>query len=678
MTNSIVLVRLVLRVAMLTMAVATSMHATTAIGQTAPQIPVEHFFRHATVRSPALSPSGKQIAMLVPTSTGRVGLAVASIEKPTTFVGIAQFEDGDVRSFSWVNDNRLVFDAFDLMAGLGDQLGNGLYAVNSDGSDFVWLIERTGNYRSVGNPSKRPLPARYQYVRPIQDGSDDVLIQHWIPYSQHSYTSEMMRLNTRSMTTKNIYNGDVPDEASSWTLDQNLQPRAVLTTDGKDRLAVHWREEGSNKWNKLVSFDMFDPGEAAFEPIGIDRDGKFYVKAISKGSKDKTAALYRYDVKRQQLEDAPLISMPGFDFAGSLKFDSKSKQLLGVKYVTDAPGVTWFDKAMGDVQQKIDALLPNTVNSIICDACSSANHLVVTAFSDVQSPIYFLYNRETQKLQILGATQPWLDSRQMAGTQDFLRVKSRDGIEIPVYVTKPNGKGPWPTVVMVHGGPNVRGVEWGFHNVNQFLASRGYAVVEPEFRGSMGYGDKLFKAGWKQWGLTMQDDVTDVTRWAIANGIADANRIAIAGGSYGGYATMMGLLKEPDLYKAGINIVGVTDIGLMFTIDWSDFAREDGPWAKFGMKRMIGDPDKDADQLTATSPLKNANKIKRPVLMAYGEEDYRVPLPHGTKMRDALIASGNQNVEWIQYESEGHGFMLVKNNVDLWTRAERFLATHLK
>jgi dipeptidyl aminopeptidase/acylaminoacyl peptidase len=300
------------------------------------------------------------------------------------------------------------------------------------------------------------------------------------------------------------------------------------------------------------------------------------------------------------------------------------------------------------------------------------------ATSDIQAPVYFLFDRETGKLALLGASRPWLSSTGMAGSQDFHRVRVRDGMEIPVYVTKPKGKGPWPTVVMVHGGPFVRGVQWGFNPANQFLASRGYLVVEPEFRGSTGYGMKLFKAGWKQWGLAMQDDITDATKWAISQGLADPKRIAIAGASYGGYATMMGLLKEPDLYKAGINWVGVTDIELLYTIGWSDMMDPDGPWTRYGMPRMIGDPSKDAAQLTATSPLKQARRIKQPVFMAYGEEDVRVPLPHGTKMRDALISSGNKNVEWVEYEKEGHGWGLEKNDVDFWTRFERFLARHVK
>jgi dipeptidyl aminopeptidase/acylaminoacyl peptidase len=200
-------------------------------------------------------------------------------------------------------------------------------------------------------------------------------------------------------------------------------------------------------------------------------------------------------------------------------------------------------------------------------------------------------------------------------------------------------------------------------------------VVEPEFRGSQGYGFKHFKAGWKQWGLGMQDDVTDATKWAIAQGMADPKRIAIAGASYGGYATMMGLVKEPELYRAGINWVGVTDLDLLYDIGWSDMGKE---YEKYGLPALVGDQKKDRAQFDATSPIKRAKEITKPVLMAYGDKDYRVPLPHGKDMRDALSKAGKVEVEWVVYEDEGHQWMLVKNKVDFWTRVEKFLAKHLQ
>lgn len=641
-------------------------------------LPVSAFFKKPVLGSPTLSPSGKKIAMLVSTESGRIGLAVADIATPDKFKGIAQFPDADLRSVSWVNDERLVFDVTDRQAALGEQLGSGLYSVNADGSDFIWLIERTGNYRVSGNSLRRPLPSRYGFVAPIHDGSEDVLVARWIPTGEGMPAENvMMRLNTRTMSTRNLFNETLPKGVQGWVLDRSLQPRAVITTDGKKQGAVHWREPGVQGWTELFQFDATDT-EHAMVPVAVDRDGQLYVRAPNRASNDETTALYRYDVKTRKIDDQPLLSLPGFDFAGGMIFDTETKALLGVSYLQEAEGVNWFDPGMRAVQEAVDKLLPSTNNDISCSRCTTGKHVVVTASSDIQSPVHFLFDREKGKLSLLGASRPWLDSSAMAGTQDFQRVKTRDGMSIPVYVTKPKGKGPFPTVVLVHGGPYVRGVEWGFNPVNQFLASRGYVVVEPEFRGSTGYGSKLFKAGWKQWGLAMQDDITDATKWAIDQGLADPNRVAIVGASYGGYATMMGLLKEPNLYKAGVNFVGVTDIEMMYTIGWSDFLDADSPWVRYGMPRMIGDPSKDAAQLTATSPLKQAARIKQPVLMAYGEEDMRVPLPHGTKMRDALIAGGNKNVEWVQYEGEGHGWNLEKNNVDFWTRVERFLDKNLK
>lgn len=671
------------KLAVLLVAAGLGLNATAA-GVPAPAgaakpLPTSAFFKKPVIGAPILSPSGKKIAMLVPTESGRMGLAVADAATPDKFKGIAQFPDADLRSVSWVNDERLVFDVTDRQAALGDQLGSGLYAVNADGSDFVWLIERTGNYRASGNSMRRPLPSRYQYRGPIHDGTDEVMVVRWIPPAGQGLpaTTMMMRLNTRTMATRSIFTEAVPEGVQDWVLDRNRQPRVALTSDGKKHGAVYWREPGVPGWTELYHFDTVD-AEHAIVPIAVDRDGQLYVRAPNGESQDGTTALYRYDVKARKIEDKPLLSLPGFDFSGGMIFDTESKALLGVSYMQETEGVSWFDPSMRATQEAIDKLLPSTNNEISCSRCLSARHVVVTASSDIQAPVYFLFERATGKLSLLGASRPWLDSAAMAGTQDFQRVKTRDGMSVPVYVTKPRGKGPFPTVVMVHGGPYVRGVEWGFNPVNQFLASRGYMVIEPEFRGSTGYGSKLFKAGWKQWGLAMQDDITDATKWAIDQGLADPNRVAIVGASYGGYATMMGLVKEPNLYKAGVNFVGVTDIELMYTIGWSDFMDGDNPWMRYGMPVMIGDPAKDAAQLSATSPLKQAARIKQPVLMAYGEEDYRVPLPHGTKMRDALIAAGNKNVEWVQYEGEGHGWNLEKNNVDFWNRVERFLDKNLK
>lgn len=637
-------------------------------------IPVVDFFKQPALQAPSLSPSGKKIAVIIGTNSGRKGLAVADIATPTKFLGVAQFEDADIRSFAWVNDNRLVFDAVDFQAGLGEQLGSGLYAVNADGTDFLWLIERTGNYRVMGNPSKRPLPNRHKLFAVLDDGTDDVVVQRYnFLDNQRVPGSTLLKLNTKTLELKTMISS-VPEAAQSWVLDRNGVPRALLASDGKSGIKVQMRTGNSNEWTTISQSDQFDSSAASFEPFAFDYDDQLWVKARL-NNPEKTTALFRYDTKTNAIESKPLFSLKGFDFEGSLIFDGKSRKVLGINYTSDAPGTVWFDESLKRIQEEIDKQLPNTINEISCKRCASAQHFVVRVSSDRQSPMFFLADRSTLKLQLIGAERPWLDSA-LTAEVDFVRIPSRDGMEIPTYITKPKGKGPFPTVVLIHGGPHVRGSVWGFNPETQFLASRGYLVVEPEFRGSLGYGETWFRAGWRQWGLKMQDDMTDAAKWAVSKGLADANRVAIAGGSYGGYAAMMGLVKEPSLFKAGLNFVGVTDIELLYTIGWSDTAGS--TWERFGMPKLIGDREKDIEQFRKTSPLLLAHQIKQPVFMAYGEDDLRVPLPHGTKLRDALIKSGNTQVEWNQYANEGHGFLLEKNKVDFYSRMEKFLAKHLK
>ncbi len=265
-------------------------------------------------------------------------------------------------------------------------------------------------------------------------------------------------------------------------------------------------------------------------------------------------------------------------------------------------------------------------------------------------------------------------------TLDFERFTARDGRSIPVWITRPAANvasrdKPLPAVVLVHGGPWVRGGFWHWDRDAQFLASRGYVVIEPEFRGSDGYGQSHFRAGWKQWGQAMQDDVADATAWAAGKGLADPGRICIAGASYGGYAVLMGLIRHGELYRCGVSWVAVTDPRLLFK--WS--ARSDSieEWRSYSNPQLIGDPVADAAMLDGNTPLRRAAEIKRPLLLAMGQEDRRVPIEHGTALRDEMRRNG-QSLEWIVYPDEGHGWYKFENRVDFYRRMESFLAEHLK
>jgi dipeptidyl aminopeptidase/acylaminoacyl peptidase len=273
---------------------------------------------------------------------------------------------------------------------------------------------------------------------------------------------------------------------------------------------------------------------------------------------------------------------------------------------------------------------------------------------------------------------PAIDPGQMASV-DFRRIQARDGRDLPVWLTLPAGHKPGtpaPAIVLVHGGPWVRGGTWAWEPMAQFLASRGFLVISPEFRGSRGYGQAHFHAGRKQWGRAMQDDVADALLWARKQGLAN-DRACIAGASYGGYATLMGLVRHPELYRCGIAWVAVTDPFLL--LQGSIWVNDDisGAGRRYTLPELVGDPKADVDMLTAVSPLAQAERIQAPLLLAFGESDLRVPLAHGQRLRAALRKAGREP-EWVSYANEGHSWRLPQTHVDFARRVEDFLARHLR
>jgi len=229
---------------------------------------------------------------------------------------------------------------------------------------------------------------------------------------------------------------------------------------------------------------------------------------------------------------------------------------------------------------------------------------------------------------------------------------------------------------VVHGGPWVRIGHWNWQPLEQFLASRGYLVISPEFRGSTGYGDAHYRAGWKQWGQAMQDDVADALQWAQKQGLA-SDQACIAGASYGGYSALMGLVRNPDLYRCAAAWAAVTDPALLVAGAWwlgDDVA---GTGRDYLLPQMVGDTVKDADMFAANSPLAQSKRIKAPLLLAFGEEDRRVPLVHGERLRSALRDAGRPP-EWVTYPNEGHSWRLVSTQVDFARRLEIFLDQNLK
>ncbi|MBQ5947856.1 S9 family peptidase [Massilia sp. ST3] len=659
-----------LRAASLAALVLCGTPAALAQAPTAPP-PVSSFFTSSPFGEVKLSPDARNLAVRASAPGRRDYLAVIDLQTNSAKI-VASYSDGDIGGFEWVSSDRLIFDTREKGVGPGDmRFAPGLYAVDRDGSDLVKLAERSMGGRTEGEGKGRKLLPWHTFLlgqRGAQDSDYAYVTSIVLDTSNKVRHVDLLRLNTRTGFAQTVPR---PANVRGWILDHKGEPR-VASSFEKDTITLHYREPASGEWRTLASYPAYGDGRDALTPLGFGADGTLFVAARTGGD---TTALHTLNLGTGKINPEPVLSAKGYDFDGGLVVDRA--RTLGVYFRTDAVSNEWFDAGMKQVQAAVDKLLPATVNVIDPPAQADAPWVLVQAYSDKVPPNYFVYNKATGMLNPIGTSRPAIQPAQMGG-QQFVRYKARDGLEIPALLTLPAGAkaGKLPMVVMVHGGPYVRGSSWGWNPASQFLASRGYAVLEPEFRGSTGFGIKHFKAGFKQWGLAMQDDIADGVRWAVGKGIVDPQRVCIAGGSYGGYATLMGLVNDPDLYKCGIDIVGVTDIGLLFDNGWSFESDLPEEWKVYGMPVMIGDQVKDAAQFKATSPIQQAARIAQPLLLAYGGVDRRVPINHGTQFRDAVMRT-NKQVEWIEYPEEGHGWSKPENQVDFWTRVERFLDKHI-
>ncbi|MGJ9417243.1 alpha/beta fold hydrolase [Massilia sp. CMS3.1] len=655
--------------ALLLLCAATSLHA----APDAAALPIERFFINPVIANAELSPTGRYLAAISGAAGRRDYLVVIDLQGKTAKL-VAGYEDADILEFDWVNDERLVFNVTDKQVAQGGRfMAAGLYAVNRDGGNLRQLAERRGTALITEADSR--------ISRKIQPWHTFMLRQHGdqksgsIHVSSYQFDDSSGKLDTVNLLRLNTLSGAVqtvprPGRVDDWMLDQNGEPRLASFSD-KGVTTLHYRDPATSAWRVLTSFPTYKGGAGEYLPLGFGQDGTLY--ATADNGKD-TSALYTVNLATGALNPEPVVSTPGYDFNGALV--RSGERILGVRLRTDGEGIAWFDPAMQAAQKKLDAALPGMLNLMSFPSQAMSDWALVLSYSDVKPRTYHLFNLKTGEIDKVGDAFPNIDPARM-GRQDLVRYKARDGMEIPALLTLPaNGAKNAPLVVLVHGGPYVRGTQWGWNPATQFLASRGYAVLEPEYRGSTGYGNKHFRAGWKQWGLAMQDDIADGARWAVAQGYADPKRICIAGASYGGYATLMGLAKDPDLYKCGVSWAGVTDINVLYTDSWNFTSDLSDQWKQYGMPELIGDQVKDAAQLKATSPIQQVAQIKAPLLLAYGGADRRVPMAHGLSFREA-IKPHNKQVEWIAYQEEGHGWGLPKNRVDFWSRVERFLDKHI-
>ena len=631
----------------------------------------EAFFRSETMASATLSPDGKTLALLsAATSKDRIRLIVLDVKSMKASV-LAQYDHDDVDDVHWVSNNRLVYQLDDHQAAAGDRdkaWGSGLWAVNADGSHSRQLIARNDTNFIQSSSHTELLPFYASYVASVDPGhdSDDVYVvvpalYDYISSSIGDY--KLKRVNTVTGRAKDI---TTPPGAtrSGWIFDPDGNPRvSVVVRDSREQVML--RDPATGDWSSIADFDAFI-GTDGFYPVALSGDQLF----VTATQGQDTASIYKYDIKTRTLAAKPFLQSDRYDLYP--RFLTQGDKLLGIRYTIDASVTHWMDPAMAAMQAKIDDMLPSTINQIsVPKGNGDAQVAVVASYSDRVPGIFYLYDAPRGKLVQLGSAHPEVEPDRMSAMEP-VHYAARDGLQIPAWLTVPQGaeRKNLPLVVLVHGGPWVRGEAWRWSSEVQFLAARGYAVLEPEFRGSTGYGSKLFKAGFKQWGLGMQNDLADGVKWAVDQGLVDPKRVCIAGASYGGYAVLMGLINDPQVYHCGVEWLGPADIDLMYSATWGDAS---DAFKRYGMPQLIGDRVADAAQLKATSPILNAGKIRSPLLMAYGGKDHRVPIEHGEKMRAMLANQSKAAVEWVVYDDEGHGWRTMADTVDFWNRVAAFL-----
>ena len=633
--------------------------------------PPELFYGDATIESAVLSPSGRWLALVTAMGGVRPGLIVFDLQTWKVHAQAARFVDADINRVHWVNDERLVFDVTDRNRGSGDQRWwPGLFSVSRDGSDRRQLVQLNRVFLSNEyRITREPLPPNHTLLHVgWGQANEEVVVGEWRQGSLGASVSLVpKKLNVLTGRSSPMALG-APAQVYRWIFDTQNRPRvAVSRKDGRE--TVYWSDTGEPPWRVLAESDAY---AVPFEPAFIDAQGALYVTAV-RGSGE--SVLTRFDFKTGKPEAEPLVSTPGFDFQGQLVGETPGAPALGVRVLTDAETTVWFDKRLAALQVQADQRLPGRVNRITCRRCAEADMTaVVHSWSDRDPGQFWIYTAANQAWRKVGDVRQGVDPQRMART-DFERIRARDGLEIPVWLTLPPGpKTPRAAVVLVHGGPWVRGRTWNWRPDAQFLASRGYVVIEPEFRGSTGYGGKLYRAGWRQWGQAMQDDLADALAWAVQKGQVDPKRVCIAGASYGGYATLMGLIRHPDLYRCGVAWVAVTDPRLMF--EWRYGTDQSDDIREYDYPTLIGDPIKDAAMLQAVSPLAQVARLKAPLMLAIGGSDRRVMPVHGKRLRDALQDLGRPPT-WVEYPEEGHGWTKLENKLDFARRLEAFLAEHL-
>lgn len=609
-----------------------------------PRLTSEALAQASFLINPSLSPDGSKLLARMSVD-GKASLGVAELGgQGLELVPIPEGED--VRSYRWGGNNRIIFAVGARIPWYdrGDR-----YVTRA----FVYDLH---THKAMGIGPK---------VQGIT--GDDIL---WIDPDGKELllASQLDQFSYPSIFRVDLSNGKARleqgprDNVWNWYADGS----------GTVRYGVGYREHSVSALYRAADGGMKSLAAVPYTDASL-LDGLYLVPGSDKGyalSPKATGryAAYQYDFARRALGD--LVFESKTNDVSSLQIDATDHQLMGADYTEDRARTAWLDPRMKAIQAKLDATFRARTVSIVSVSHDRAR-LVVLVWGPTDPGTYYLFSPATGDVNRLGKVAPQVDPAGLSDTK-YVHYTARDGLDIPAYLTLPVGRDPkaLPLVIMPHGGPYGVRDELGYNNEVQFLANRGYAVLQPNFRGSDGYGGSFYKKGEGQWGRAMQDDIDDGMDWLVKQGIADPKRVCIVGGSYGGYVALWGATRNPERYRCAVSFAGVSD--LKAQLDYQSDFFTGTRWRKDWQNTVKGSGDFDT---SSVSPLAHIDKLKVPIMLVHGDKDSTVPLKQTTLYDKALTAAGKPHETHI-YPGEGHGFSKSADEKDYMDRLEAFLAKY--
>ncbi len=608
-------------------------------------IPTADLAQEPVITNPRLSPDGANVLGRFHVN-GKEAIGIHNLDgKPIILFGIP--ESRDLRWYRWAGNHRILISLAQTIPWEGDEV---------QATRLVMYDIETKAFKFIGESTEGFEGDDLLYVDPSGE---------WILLSYQRTIYDYPSV-TRIELATNKHKEVVEQRADvwEWYADNDGVVRIGMGFDS-NKWSMIYRPTAAEKFRKIGSA-KYDDENAFFDVIRVaaGTDDGYILSNKATGR----YALYKFNYATKTVGELvyanPTNDVTDFDLTDD------GKALESVWYTDDRDRVLWFNPVMKKNQTDLDAVLKNNLNWIV--SSSRDDKVMIVWTGSAHNPgAYYVYRPEAGMMNILAKMNPKVTSSEMARTS-YVTYKARDGLEIPAYLTLPLGRDPknLPLIVFPHGGPYYVRDKYEYDAEVQLLANRGYAVLQPNYRGSEGYGEDFYKKGEGQWGRQMQDDLDDGMDWLVKQGMVDAKRVCIVGASYGGYAALWGATRNPERYRCAASFAGVSDLGrqLKYQIDFRVNKRYRKDWRKI----VQGAPDFDP---RTVSPLFTIDQLHTPILLVHGDADQTVPYKQSKLYADALRKAG-KTFEFYTYAKEGHGFSTSANLKDWLDRLDAFLGKY--